>query len=179
YYTPSEASLQAVEQQVGEPDATVRIPDVVDAWGQPIIYVRRARGNGILVGNADETAQFFTAAMKPYTESTKLGKLAHNQMLESILNTADDSMKNATFAQILRHPGFGSYGSVSDALTGTPRGAFVLISAGSDGVYFSRTDGPGTPGQPVDDIVANTDDDSFNSPRVVEEYDDLRTFGGG
>jgi hypothetical protein len=47
-------------------------------------------------------------------------------------------------------------------------------------VYFSIKDGPGTPKQngEVRDIVANAET-SYNTPRVVDEYDDLRVFGGG
>jgi type II secretory pathway pseudopilin PulG len=179
YFTPAEATLQAVEGQVGDPsptDPTPRLPDLVDAWGQPIIYVRRARTNGALVGSFGETAQFFPASMRPYTESERLGRLAKNQFSESILNTAP--FADATFAQILRHPGFGSFGTAAEVLNGTPRGAFFLFSAGPDGIYFSRRDGPGTPADPVDDIVENAEPE-FNTPRVVEEYDDLRVFGGG
>ena len=52
-----------------------------------------------------------------------------------------------------------------------------LISAGKDGVYFSVADGPGTPGPggQVDNIVTG----EFGNPQVVEEYDDIRLFGGG
>jgi hypothetical protein len=183
YFTPAESALQAVDCQVGDPcppdptDPTPRLPDLVDAWGQPIIYVRRARTNGNLVGNFGDTAQFYLSSMTPYTESTRLGRLARNQDSQSILNTAP--FPEATFAQLLRHPGFGSFGSEAEALNGTPRGAFVLFSAGPDGIYFSRTDGAGTPKMPVDDIVENSVDPSFNTPRVVDEYDDIRVFGGG
>ncbi|MHC4318927.1 MAG: type II secretion system protein, partial [Planctomycetota bacterium] len=185
YFTPSEAALQAVDCQVGEPcppdpaDPTPRIPDLVDAWGQPIVYVRRARATGPLAGDAGDSPppQFFTASMTPYTTSEALGKFAKNQSTNSILNsTAVDS--SAIFAQILRHPGFGTFGTVDEAMSGTARGAFILFSAGPDGIYFSKHDGPGTPGTPVDDIVAHTNS-NYNTPRVVDEYDDLRVFGGG
>jgi type II secretory pathway pseudopilin PulG len=180
YFTPSEATLQAALGQVGDPDPTdpaPRLPDLVDAWGQPIVYVRRARTNGALVGVSGDTAQFFTASMTPYTESDRLGKMAANQVDLSILNQAPEP--EATFAQILRHPGFGTFDQgIDSAINGTARGAFVLFSAGPDGVYFSIKDGPGTPGQPEADIVDNADT-AYNTPRVVDEYDDLRVFGGG
>jgi prepilin-type N-terminal cleavage/methylation domain-containing protein len=180
YFTPAESALAGVEGQLWEPDSsgTYRIPDLIDAWGQPIVYVRRARESGALVGDFGDPAQFFTASMKPYTESEKLGRMGFNQMSQSILNTTNAD-PNATFAEILRHPGFGSYGTVTDALSGTPRGGFILFSAGPDGIYFSTKDGPGTPKAPVDNIVDNSTEDSYNSPRVVQEYDDLRVFGGG
>jgi type II secretory pathway pseudopilin PulG len=133
YFTPTQKSLQAVEGQKSEPSQDVQIPDLVDSWGQPIIYVRRARSSGKLVGDSDQTAQFYIATMKPYTESAGLGRLSGDQEAQSILNVAAEP--EATFAQILRHPGFGSSGTVAEA--------------------------------------------QHNTPRVVEEYDDLRVFGGG
>jgi type II secretory pathway pseudopilin PulG len=189
YFTPSEKALQAVNGQIGDPDPdpddpTPRMPDLVDAWGQPIVYVRRARATGPLAAVVGESRppQFLTASMRPYTESTGLGKFAEDQTntneneAYSILNsTFGGADPIANFAQIIRHPGFGA---PADAVSGTPRGAFVLFSAGPDGIYFSRKDGPGTPAAPVDDIVDNADLD-LNTPRVVDEYDDLRVFGGG
>ena len=174
YFTPSEAALRAIKGQESETDPTLPIPDLVDAWGQPIIYLRRARTNGPLVGALTTNPQFFAASMTPYTQSIKLGNLGENQMGLSILNVAQET--DDTLAQILRHPAFGTYGNVGDALNGTARGAYALMSAGADGVYFSIQDGPGTPKVPVDDIV--TDSENSN-PKVVEEYDDIRVFGGG
>ena len=77
-------------------------------------------------------------------------------------------------------------GDPAEPWNGIARGAYVLLSAGPDGIFFSRGDGPGTPadtdgdGAPnwVDDIVTNTNPD-YNRPKVVEEYDDIRVFGGG
>ena len=43
-------------------------------------------------------------------------------------------------------------------------------------MYFSIADGPGTVLNPVDNIF---DDQDFGNPQVVEEYDDIRLFGGG
>lgn len=151
------------------------LPDLLDAWGQPIIYVRSMRSTGLLVGDVGDTPppQFSRASMTPYTQSTALGEFGNDQTSQtdgSIFNAAPDA--DETFAQIIRHPGFGEPG---EPLNGTARGAYVLISAGPDGIYFSVTDGPGSPSEPVDDIV----DGNFGNPRVVEEYDDVRIFGGG
>ena len=166
YFTPGGSALVQAEYKPN----TNRLPDLLDAWGQPIIYVRSMRSTGPLVGDVGDIPppQFSRAAMTPYTESTALGAFGKNQTSLSILKMGD-----ATFAQIIRHPGFGEPG---EPLNGTARGAYVLISAGPDGIYFSVTDGPGSPSNPVDDIVNDPD---FNNPRVVEEYDDVRRFGGG
>jgi type II secretory pathway pseudopilin PulG len=181
YFTPSETTLQGTEGQVVEPIEPLRIPDLMDAWGQPIVYVRRARATGPLARDPNSPQlppQFYTTSMTPYTTSEALGKFAKNQWTNSILNEAP--VPEAAFAQILRHPGFGSTDQgVESAMSGTARGAFILFSAGPDGIYFSKHDGPGTPAVPVEDIVANTTNPNFNTPRVVDEYDDLRVFGGG
>jgi hypothetical protein len=53
----------------------------------------------------------------------------------------------------------------------------VLISAGADGVYFSKFDGLGTPSAPKIDIVSETANPA--GPEIVSKYDDVRVFGGG
>lgn len=173
YFTPGAAALGVAKGQVG-PGAlqSGRLPDLLDAWGQPIIYVLSMRSTGPLVGDASANPQFNRASMTPYTESTVLGAFGKDQMALSIFNVGSAEEQDATFAQIIRAPGFGEPG---EPLNGTARGAYVLISAGPDGIYFSRRDGPGSPSEPVDDIVNG----NFGNPRVVEEYDDVRIFGGG
>ena len=176
YFTPGGSTLVQAEYKPN----TNRLPDLLDAWGQPIIYVRSMRSTGLLVGDASANPQFNRAAMTPYLGSCALGEFGKSQISTlcddtvnhnpSILNVSLDNDK--TFAQIIRAPGFGEPG---DPLNGTARGAYVLISAGPDGIYFSVTDGPGSPSDPVDDIV-NGD---FGNPRVVKEYNDVRIFGGG
>ena len=180
YFTPSESQVGIAQGQ--EPtDAGVELPDLLDAWGQPIIFLRRARPSGPLVALDTDGSpsgvqpQFYTKGMLPYTRSTALGEFGKDQITLSILNTAGDP--EATLAQILRHPSLGNFvNGAADAQAGTAQGAYILISAGPDGVYFSRKDGPGTAEIPVDDIV---DDVDFQNPTIVKEYDDIRIFGGG
>ncbi len=186
YFTPKGDELAAIRGQVngdgpGFGPAQRPLPDLVDAWGQPIIYVRRGRSVGPLVGDPADAPppQFMLGTILPYINSTALGELGRNQVYNastnprgSILAGASLYDRNATFAQIIRHP---SFGEPDEPLTGTARGAYVLISAGKDGIYFSRQDGPGTPGNPESNIVTG----EFGNPQVVEEYDDIRLFGGG
>jgi len=177
YFTPSASQVGVAKGQVSS--SAYQLPDLLDAWGQPIIFLRRARPSGPLVAantNPDgPQPQFYTKGMLPYTMSPKLGEFGKDQMALSILNTAAD--QEATFAQILRHPSLGNYDNgAADAQAGTAQGAYILISAGPDGIYFSRKDGPGTTEIPVDDIV---DDVDYQNPTIVKEYDDIRIFGGG
>ncbi len=164
--------VEAAQGQENEPSfaGDRHIPDLLDAWGQPIIYVRQARPSGPLAGPASSTPQFLMGGMVPYLASESLGEMHKDQTHNSngsILNHA--SVPNAAFAQLIRHPAFGE---PLQPLQGTARGAIVLFSAGPDGIYFSRQDGPGTNQNPVDDIDAQ-------NPTVVDEYDDIRRFGGG
>lgn len=145
-----------------------KLPDLVDGWGQPIIYVRSLRESGPLVGAAD-SAQFSRDTMAPYLNSVSLGELGKSQG-DSILNQGNPVARDGNFAQLIRHPGFGV---ANQPLAGAPpQGRFVILSAGPDGVLYSRLDGPGKPLAPVDNIVTT-------GPKVIEEYDDLRRFGGG
>ena len=189
YFTPKGDELVVATGQArpfGGPDigSPHLLPDLVDAWGQPIIYIRRVRPVGNLVGVDDSTnPQFMLGTMEPYINSGGLGELGRSQtnpIKGSILRLAgSDDEKSRILAQIIRHP---SFGGPDDALTGTARGAYVLISAGKDGVYFSVADGPGTPQSP---IYGNGPDSlDFNEfmllgPKVIDEFDDLRLFGGG
>ena len=111
--------------------------------------------------------------MMPYVTSTALGELGRDQSFSILSRLSADP--NAAFGQIIRHPAFGQ---PNQPWSGTARGAYVLISAGPDGIYFSQFDGPGTSTALVDDIVTNSNPD-FNTPTVVKEYDDIRRFGGG
>ncbi len=163
----------------GEPFSAdpYRIPDLVDAWGQPVIYMRQMRPQGSTLvsgagaGDSMSDCIFSFRSILGYVDSVELGDLSQNQITGSILRTATVTNQNATLAQIIRNV---SYGAANQPLQGAPRGAFVLISAGQDGIFFSRIDGPGNPTLPVNDIINNP-----KGPYVVNEYDDIRVFGGG
>lgn len=199
YYTPGANEVAVVVGQFGatddaEPDNWVRLPDLIDSWGQPIIYMRQVRNSGPLVGVPTPTVrpQFLFGSsgsleyggMTGYIRSQLLGELATNQVFHasnnpngSILTHPDPNPgRLATFAQIVRHPAFGPPTEPFDTARVVSRGAYVLISAGPDGVFFSASDGPGTRSNPVWNIV---DDADYGNPRVVDDYDDIIFFGGG
>ena len=183
YFAPKSGSLAPAAGQsltdANEPDAFAadpyRIPDVLDSWGNPIIYLRRIRDVGPLVGLASNS-QFASASMFPYSTSIRLGDLEQSQVAPpagSIFNMAASTQRDATVAQIIRSSAFGK----NDApLFGTAKGSIALFSAGRDGIFFSRIDGPGSITLPKDDIVTTTQNPT--GPDVVNEYDDVRVFTG-
>jgi prepilin-type N-terminal cleavage/methylation domain-containing protein len=170
YFTPGaselvRASYPPATNNAGDP--TTVLPDLVDAWGQPMLYLRQLRNRGPLVALANNTPapQFLRGGVMPYLSSTSLGELAKDQNGVSTLLTAPDV--NATLGRMLWQ----------GAITDQSKGALCVISAGPDGVYFSRVDGPGTESAPIDDIVTNGQPE-VNNVKVVDDYDDVRVFGG-
>ena len=152
------------------------LPTVIDSWGQPVMYARRLRSNGPLVGEDTTSSQFSYDAQLRVLQAETLGDFSQNQLQYSILNrgTGTSDPKLDTFAQILRTPAIGF---ATQPQSGAPRGEYILISAGPDGVFFSTADGPGSPGQQVLDIISGNND--YGTPTVVDEYDDIIVAGGG
>jgi prepilin-type N-terminal cleavage/methylation domain-containing protein len=181
FFAPKASELTPTTGQVaqsGAPSSLV-LPDLLDAWGQPIIYLRGMRETGPLVGNGT-TGQYALSPTLGYVMSSPgaeesdvvgLGDLGKDQA-PSLFRSA--SNPNETLAQILRNPAFGAR---DKPLDGTPAGRYVLISAGPDGVYYSKFDGLGTPAVPKTDIVSATANPA--GPEIVSKYDDVRVFGGG
>ena len=190
FYAPKGSDLTSGRGIVrtGTSDELNAIPSVVDAWGTPILYARRVRANGPLVGSANHSgsgsfepgAQFSYPVHQSLLLSTGLGQLEQEQPFDgnegSILCTDsgfNDPEDARNFAQIVRTPAIGSSTS---PLSGAPRGEYIVISAGPDGVFFDSTDGPGNNDLPITDIA---DHPQFGTPTVVSEYDDIIVAGGG
>ena len=168
------------------------LPDLVDAWGQPIIFVRQARAIGALVPKGSDQGQFTRAGILPYTLSTGLGDMNVDQTTAnttkySILNTgaaggqSGKAGRDLTLGQLIRHPAMGVQGGTAgDAdrvWAGTPRGRYFLISAGADGIYYSAAQGYGTSALPKGDIVTSGTNNP-DGPNVAQRYDDLIISGG-
>ena len=71
---------------------------------------------------------------------------------------------------VVAHPAF--YDPEDDPWFGTARGAYILISAGSDGVFLSHQDGPLTSQGGYDEEWDDAE------PEHLEEFDDI-IFSGG
>lgn len=173
YFTISGNEVGVAAGQWNNP--SVNVPDLLDSWEMPILYFRRLRPDGPLVGNATASPppQFTLAGQSGYIGSTALGGRSVNQVYDagnnvpgsilSVFNPVDQGDLN--LARIIEHP----------ALPGQPRGAFMLLSPGPDSVYLSASDGPGTQEMPVTAIQ----DPTAVPATAIAEYDDVVTFGGG
>jgi len=179
YFSPSSNDVRRTKGQETTTaaddiaDDPLNLPDLMDRWGQPILYFRAQRHTGPIAVDASQLAllpQFNTATAEPYLVSIRLGDMGEDQTANSLFNIAADP--NATFAQIIRTP---SQGAADNPLYSTPRGKYALMSAGEDGIFFSQYDGPGTEGAPVTNIVSG----QYGRPEVVKEYDDIVATGGG
>ena len=171
------------------------LPDLLDGWGRPIIYARQARQRGRLVWDAhmyDDPPQFFVDSLWPYTRAPSQvyndpcgagdgGSLLNSNYFTSAGTGIDPSIERRVLAAMLRSP--ASTDDPTDTLTpGTARAAFVLISAGSDGIYLATDDGPGSPKR---HIGADCGEQPFPieeflrmGPTVFDSLDDIRYYGG-
>lgn len=188
FFTPGESSFAIASGQVVIGLNAFELPDVIDAWGQPILYLRQLRDRGPLISaDANDRPQFLYAGLNVYLDSTAtskgtgLGALGQDQVYDSTNNPAGSILTRtlpdylSNFAYLLRHPALGDTNVANVMNTSTSRGAYVLISAGPDGIFFSAQDGPGARG----DEVTNLAPPAIEPVRAVEEFDDIRIFGGG
>jgi prepilin-type N-terminal cleavage/methylation domain-containing protein len=88
FFAPKDTQLRVSTGQVGE--GSVQLPDLIDAWGQPIGYVRAGRPTGRLtrITEFNQPAgepypQFFLEPLFPYWRSNALGDLGSNQAVDS------------------------------------------------------------------------------------------------
>jgi type II secretory pathway pseudopilin PulG len=178
-------------------DDRIGLPELIDAWGQPIIYIRRVRDKGPLAHDANAATvqpQFLLAGVAAYlgwpqdlsggvVGPVEIGELQLDQVhggsnpKGSILTADTPEQRFQTFAFLVRHAGVSpTITAEADVLYGSPRGSFVLISAGPDGIFYSATDGAGSQSAPVSDLI---DQVYWDNPKVIEEYDDVIVFAGG
>lgn len=134
-----------------------RMPDMIDAFGQPILgWVADPRKGTRFVGanSGAESSRFYWSSNATYLRSTALGREAKNQVFTDSQNTgsliggdtplahavsADGT--NGSLAVLLANPAFPSPNSTpTNVIPGEPRGTLVFHSSGRDGVYLNTLD---------------------------------------
>jgi prepilin-type N-terminal cleavage/methylation domain-containing protein len=179
------------------------IPDLLDAWGAPIAFVKQQRSVGPLVprtGNATATprGQFERSGMLGYIESTTLGDAGVDQTntdagsvlkVATVLGAPNPAAgRDLTFGQLIRHAALNAAALNAAATTeerdtervwaGNARGKYFLFSPGPDGVYFGCNQVRTNTGTPLRDIVSSTMTANPDGPKIIEKYDDVVTSGG-
>ncbi|MCH7603541.1 MAG: prepilin-type N-terminal cleavage/methylation domain-containing protein [Planctomycetes bacterium] len=87
FLAPDENAFGLVSgQALGASFNALELPDLLDDWGQPIIYLRRLRSRGPLFFDPtipNDLPQFLIAGLDGYLKSTGLGELGQNQEYDS------------------------------------------------------------------------------------------------
>ena len=170
YFTPDQASLAYMDaqqqpctinsQSVGN---NVGLPDLIDAFGQPILAWVENENASTAVRSADEfasydsntqTALYYWTANGSMLSSPLLGELQEDMTRAPVAGSAGSligsgvpaAQVDGVMAALLGHPGYPdeamlASGDYSNIFPTRPRGAFVAHSAGPDGIFLGAGDG--------------------------------------
>lgn len=171
---------QAVTNNLPQ-DGDRALPDLIDAWGTPIIFwpnsgtrpkgLRDINGRPAVVafksqaGNTGEAAPYYYSSFQSYTNAAALmvgigGGSPVNERSRSLLAETGSSIGGSNardLAQaIASHP----------TLDSTPRGGYILISAGKDRIYFDR------------EQVTRPQQGNAWTDADLKRFDDIIQYGG-
>ncbi|MBG84196.1 MAG: hypothetical protein CMJ40_06575 [Phycisphaerae bacterium] len=191
YFAPKDSEFAYNEGQTTDyPSGLNLLPQLVDSWKTPILYFRQGRTVGPVVSTADTPGLFSANGQQLYLQADRLGELgfAQNQTPGPGSRIAFDGNAGGgigndpsgsgdpTDEQIrwltlmLTHPAFYD---PDQPEYGQPKSAYMLVSAGADGVFMARNDGPITDTGTFDYEFGNA------SHEDLEEFDDVKLYGGG
>lgn len=148
YLTGGEDILRPVDGQAGSVPHQ-QFPDLVDSFGNPLLaWVEdpTAPRNPLdveefaSVNSKDERARYYWASNAGWLQSSAMGKGGQDQTTLSLLG--DEAEAEESLTAVLGNPNFPTpmdFGA-NDVLPGASRGAFVVHSAGPDGVFFGIKD---------------------------------------
>ncbi len=176
FITPNPKQLYYINGQIGQVDTTIpntpedgdrTFPDLVDAFGNPIIFWRNTQEKSTLSDDMlvsensapGESASYYYWNFQSYTDSDALEvagtDVAINQQEQSMIAASNGDGDVEAFCQLLsEHP----------SMTGVARGSYIIISAGHDNIYFNK-----------EDFVGKT---SFDELDDIMEGDDIVHWGG-
>lgn len=151
YFDPSGDNMvaQEGETQVGAIDK--RLPDLVDAFGNPILLWAEDEGapstptslSDVAAVKSAQRSRFYWNSNAAFLDAEFLGKNAGNQRALSLLSSTVGTQALAPgLAALTGDPGSPSPADfdVNSVLPGSSRGAFILHSPGPDNVYLSTED---------------------------------------
>ena len=171
-----------------------QLPDLYDAWGTPVIYLKRDRKGGPLIegpscpdSSTYERGQFSPKGLGLYVEATAIGtdRIRQKQYTFADSNSitgsrlagangdGDPEEQRQWLTSLVAHPAFYDSDGQCEKLFGTAVGNYVLVSAGADGVYLSHQDGP------VNEDGGYVQEWDEAHPDQLEDFDDVVRTGGG
>lgn len=160
-YDPAASSGTARPQVADDPlfGGATQIPDVVDAFGQPVLAwvqddlaISPMRDSGTRAfeqfaqkefssGNADSPARFYWRSNAAFLTSTAMGKQRVNNADNSLLGNDDDNAAKSLMG-LLGNPGAPLTSTLSknhdQILPSAPRGKFIVHAAGPDYTFLSK-----------------------------------------
>lgn len=151
FFTPKSKDLYYVRGQNGQQDVndnlpqnnTKAFPDLVDSWGSPIILWRNSQEKSTYVsGNTTtlvaqnsmpgQSANYYWSSFQSYTDSENLTvagtEVQIDQQDRSMISASGSSDIKQVCQTLVEHP----------TLRATPRGGYLIISAGPDNVFFDK-----------------------------------------
>lgn len=158
YFTPDAKYYSPVDSQEASKNHKA-LPDLIDAFGNPVLAWIEDPAMSTEPSSPDEfaliqtkpgdpRARFYWASNFAFLSSPALAKGGKNQQTDSFLSSTSIPSNSASdpvllsMVGVLGNPGFPTPAAfdASNVLPGAARGAFILHSAGPDGVYFGRKD---------------------------------------
>ncbi len=155
FFTPKAKDLYYINGQTGQTDVDDNLPknnvqafpDLVDSWGNPIIVWRNSQekstmgksgGRDILVANNStpgDAANYYYQSFQSYTNTTALTVARTTTTIDNQANSllsinGAGSLIDELCQTLVEHP----------SLRATPRGGYIIISAGADNIFFNRAD---------------------------------------
>jgi hypothetical protein len=116
------------------------LPDVVDAWGNPLLGWMQDDVPGtppFAARDSSTRGWFYWNSNSGFLKSTMLGKSQLNQRTDSLLGSDQNAPDLiVTLRGVLGHPGFPDTTPPPNALPLAARGKLVLQSAGPNGIYL-------------------------------------------
>lgn len=191
YLAPKDSEFAYNEGQTTDYTAGLNLlPQLVDSWKTPILYFRQGRTVGPVMSTSETPGLFNVNGQQLYLQANRLGELgfAQNQSpgpgsrisfdgqtgggiggdTSGYGDPTEEQVKWLTL--MLTHPAFYDPDQPD---YGQPKSAYMLVSAGADGVFMGRNDGP------ISDTGAF--DYEFNEADHgdLDEFDDVTLYGGG
>lgn len=154
YFPPSDANFvkqNSTGQKVAANNFHLEVPDLVDAFGNPILLWASDPAAPERPGDAsdfatqdadpDSPARYYWASNSAFLAATSLGKEGNDQTMLSLIGAGKAGLADSLGGLLgsAASPTPVNY-TPTDVLPARGRGTFVFHSAGADGVFVSQKD---------------------------------------